>query len=107
MTLLLLFSLGFDLDRGELKCEQAAAHLADCCPDVVFTRQSCIQEGGCSRGEDATLVASEESDCLRAESCDELESRGICERLLARQTEWERPDGPSIQALYEEDWLCD
>ena len=106
-VVLLFFSLGFDLDRGELKCEQAAAHLADCCPELVFRREACIQEGGCSRERDATLVASEESDCLRAESCDELVSRGVCERLEARQLEWERVDGPSIHVLYEEDWLCD
>ncbi len=106
-AVLLLFSLGFDLDRGELKCEQAAAYLAECCPDVVFSRASCIQEGGCSRGEDAMLIASEESDCLRNASCDELQGRDVCERLLARQEAWESPDGPSIHTLYEEDWLCD
>lgn len=106
-VVLLFFSLGFDLDRGELKCEQAAAHLAECCPDFVFRRDSCIQEGGCTREEDSMLVASEESDCLRAESCDELVARGVCERLETRQAEWQRVDGPSIQALYEEDWLCD
>lgn len=106
-VVLLFFSLGFDLDRGELKCEQAAVHLAECCPDFVFGRSGCIQEGGCSREEDGTLVASEESDCLRAESCDELVARGVCERLVNRQEEWERSDGPPIQALYEEDWLCD
>jgi hypothetical protein len=106
-VVLLFFSLGFDLDRGELKCEQAAAHLAECCPEVVFRRDSCIQEGGCSREHDATLVASAESDCLRAESCDELVARGVCERIEERQNDWERVDGPSIQVLYEEDWLCD
>jgi hypothetical protein len=106
-VLLLFFSLGFDLDRGELKCEQAAVHLAECCPDVFFRQDSCIQEGGCARTEDATLVASDESDCLRAESCDEVTARGVCERLATRIQRWEAIDGPPIQALYEEDWLCD
>lgn len=106
-VVLLFFSLGFDLDRGELKCEQAAVHLAECCPEVAFTRESCIQEGGCSREGESTLVTAEESDCLRAESCDELVARRVCDRLNVRQNEWERVDGPSIQALYEEDWLCE
>jgi len=106
-VVLLFFSLGFDLDRGELKCEQAAVHLAECCPEVVFDRASCIQEGGCERDGDSMLVASDESDCLRAESCDELLARNVCERLRTRKVEWERTDGPSIQKLYEEDWLCD
>ncbi len=104
---LLFGSLGFDLDRGELKCEQAAVHLSECCPDVVLVRSSCIQEGGCGRSEESTIVTMEESDCIRSSSCDELAEQGLCERLQARIDLLEDPDGPSIQTLYQEDSLCD
>lgn len=99
--------LGFDLDEGELKCEQAAAHVQECCPDVTFPRLACIQQGGCDREEDETLVARDESDCLRDLSCDELAERDICARIAARIARVGDVDGPTIQELYEEDWLCE
>jgi hypothetical protein len=99
--------VGFDLDRGELACEQAAAHLSTCCPDLVFPRWSCVQEGGCTRETDGTLIAEEESECLREESCDAIVGRQICERVEARARAVEDIDGPSIQSLYEQDWLCE
>lgn len=100
-------TLGFDLDRGELACEQVAVHLLDCCPDLVLPRWSCIQEGGCERAGEATIVAEEESECLRAMECSDIGEREVCERLEQRILAVEAVDGPSIRALYEEDWLCD
>lgn len=100
-------TLGFDLDRGELACERAALHLLDCCPELSLPRWGCIQQGGCDREADGTVVAREESDCLREASCDDLDARGVCTRLEARIEAVQEVDGPSIQALYEEDWLCD
>ncbi|MBK6516743.1 MAG: hypothetical protein IPG04_22190 [Polyangiaceae bacterium] len=100
-------TLGFDLDRGELACERAAVHLQGCCPALVLPRWGCIQEGGCERETDGTVVALDESDCLREASCDELAARDVCERLAARVRAVQEIDGPTIQALYEEDWLCD
>ncbi|MFO0548347.1 MAG: hypothetical protein U0271_08175 [Polyangiaceae bacterium] len=104
---LILVLCGFDLDKGELKCEQAASKLAECCPDLDLGRLSCIQQGGCDRGPEGTLVSMEESDCIRASDCEDLASRDVCERIRARIESLEDPDGPTIQELYGEDPLCD
>ncbi|NUP10984.1 MAG: hypothetical protein HOW73_33475 [Polyangiaceae bacterium] len=100
-------SLGFDLDRGELACEQAAQHLMDCCPELQLPRWTCIQEGGCTRELDGTLIAEGESDCLRSMECAEIAAAEVCERLAARIEAEADPQGPPLYQLYQEDWLCD
>ncbi len=99
--------LGFGLDAGELACEQAAAHLIECCPELDPTRMDCSQAGGCSRSEQATTVAEEESDCIRDSSCEDILARRVCERLDARIIAAGEAGGPSAVQLYEADWLCD
>lgn len=107
LTPFALFTLGFDLDRGELKCEQAAIALAECCPDLVFTRESCVQEGGCERDEEGTIVTMEESDCIREASCEDIVARNVCERLSARMGAARDPEGPGLGNLVEGDPLCE
>lgn len=104
---LALVSLGFDLDRGELKCEQAAIALAECCPDLVFGRESCVQEGGCERDEEGTILTMEESDCLREDACEEIVARNVCERLRLRMGAARDPEGPGLGNLVEGDPLCE
>ncbi len=107
LSTLSLVLLGFGLDKGELACEQAAAHLLACCPDLDVTRMDCTQEGGCSRSGESTAVTLEESECLRGASCESIRERKVCERLDARVDEAGEAGGPSIGDLYQADPLCE
>jgi hypothetical protein len=102
-----LVLLGFGLDKGELACEQAAVHLQECCPDFDVTRMDCTQEGGCTRTRESSAVAFEESECIRASSCEDIAARKVCERLDARVIEAAEGGGPDVNELYRMDWLCD
>lgn len=102
-----LVLVGFGLDKGELACEQAAVHLSECCPDFDITRMDCTQEGGCTRTRESSAVALEESECIRAASCDDIKARRVCERLDVRVIEAAEGGGPDTSELYEVDWLCD
>jgi hypothetical protein len=104
--LALFFALGFDLDRGELLCEQTAAHLLECCPELQFDRTSCIQPGGCDRVDEETLVSSDESDCIQDLGCVEIAERDICGRIEERIALLDTPKGPTIQELYRADPVC-
>ncbi len=110
VTLLFVASvilLGFGLDKGELACERAAVHLQECCPDLDISRMDCTQDGGCDRKQESTAVAEEESECIRASSCDDIVARRVCERLTARVVEAGEAGGPNTTELYQVDWLCD
>lgn len=68
------------VDRDEFLCEEAAQRLSDCCPGATFRDDYCVK-GGC--GGQPLALSSDESECIRHASCDELRG-GICERALAR-----------------------
>ncbi len=104
---LALLLLGFGLDRGELGCEQATAHLAECCPGFPVERVGCIQEGGCEREAEGTLLTLAESECLIATSCEEIRADQRCERLLERLDALEDLEGPSLAQLHAGDPLCE
>lgn len=104
---LALLLLGFGLDRGELGCEQATAHLAECCPGFPVERVGCIQEGGCEREAEGTLLTLAESECLTAFSCEEIRAGQRCERLLERLDALEDLEGPSLAELHAGDPLCE
>lgn len=102
-----LVLFGFGLDRGELDCEKAVAHLVTCCPDLPADRVGCIQEGGCEREQDGTLMSEAESECLASASCAEVEAKGLCQALLQRNADLLDPEGPTLAELQEGDPLCE
>jgi hypothetical protein len=87
LAILLTFSStlvrGAGFREDEVVCEEAVAHIVDCCPDFDLegpegVSVSCTyDESGC----DARLpdLSADESACIRELSCDELKERGICE----------------------------
>ena len=75
--------------------------------DFDVTRMDCTQEGGCTRSRESSAVAFEESECIRASSCDDIVARKVCERLDARVIEAAEGGGPNVNELYQMDWLCD
>src|SRR4051812_18006692 len=103
---LVFFLFGFDLDRGELECEQAASHLEECCPELELTRLSCVQKGGCGREEEGTVISMHESECIRDASCDELVDAMICERIQYRIDSLV-DGGPTIRELRDRDPICE
>ena len=102
-----LFLFGFGLDEGELDCERAVAHVLECCPDFPAYLVDCMQEGGCDRERESTLVTETESDCITAASCEEVAERGLCGALLQRREDLRTPDGPTLAELQKGDPLCD
>lgn len=64
-----------------LLCEEAVAHLKDCCPglDDVYAESCEYRQDGCSEGKSVALSVSQ-SRCVRDKECGELVDQGICER---------------------------
>jgi hypothetical protein len=71
----------FGVDKEELDCEQAVAHLVKCCPDFDARSIVCERSGGCGGGAasrvDLDLLRSE---CILGASCDDLVASGACEQ---------------------------
>jgi hypothetical protein len=77
--------------EDEFACENAVAHLQQCCPGFTGSNIACIYEpppvscGGSdpvSQGESPDLDL-EQSACIRAATCDQLRSSGACDRAAA------------------------
>ncbi len=75
----LILACGDELSQEELDCEEAVAYLEDCCPGFSGSRLSCAYGAGCSSAGPA--IHSDESQCLRAQSCSTLLKRGVCQRF--------------------------
>lgn len=76
-----LFACGFQ-KAAELQCEEAVSHLVECCPGFRSSELRCIDESsGCSVTEPA--LDGNESDCLKAKSCEQLIAGGYCARAQA------------------------
>jgi hypothetical protein len=80
----LVFACG-GIDDNELNCEEALAHLFECCPGFEPRRFQCEVEETCSsRTPD---LYDDASTCIRELPCDELRRRGQCEAFIAIQNE--------------------
>src|SRR5689334_8220548 len=74
---LLLTSLHCDLNEDDLRCEQAVAHLSDCCPGFDPQQFACAS-GGCG-GSDQRGIEYQDSLCIVSLDCAALQAKGICE----------------------------
>ena len=72
--------------EAELRCEEVAGTLEECCADLVVEGLACSRQTGCA-GETTRppILTVEESDCVDTLSCDALVAAGVCERIEARQ----------------------
>jgi hypothetical protein len=85
------------LRQDELDCEEAASYLQSCCPDFTITF-SCTYSSGC----DDTVVPDlsiDQSQCILAESCEEIVSSGVCTRLPGSPIPAGTPTGPTPVCL--------
>jgi hypothetical protein len=81
LALLLSLSCG-SITREELACEQAVAHLSDCCPALDTRRLPCFRiREGCS-GDTEPMLTEVAATCVLDASCDSLRA-ARCERLVA------------------------
>jgi hypothetical protein len=70
--------------EDELACEEAVAHLQDCCPGFYASSVDCTYEpGGCGVSPLYPEISTNQGWCIRSESCAELESTGVCARAIA------------------------
>lgn len=67
-----------DMKQDELDCEEAVAHLQDCCPGFDARRIECLHSDGCTPERPAISIP--QSQCIRGENCGELVSSGVCGR---------------------------
>src|SRR5258706_11886193 len=67
------------LDEEELSCEEAVSRLDECCPSFDDRAIDCVYKGGgCVNKHPA--ISGSQSRCIRAMSCGDLASRGVCAR---------------------------
>jgi hypothetical protein len=67
-------------DGTEFACEEAAAHLASCCPDFDPQQLDCTYSFGCDGSDPNPQFSREESECIQSLDCDELRDGGVCEQ---------------------------
>lgn len=78
----------------QLACEEALAHLKDCCPSLDdvgcrhFEREETSGCETCSWGATPD-ISIDEGDTYRRLSCDEVRAEGICEAVDARDRSWD------------------
>jgi hypothetical protein len=76
-----------DMREDEFLCEEAHAHLTDCCPGFKTAPGVCEYVDGCDESTYPALPPAE-SNCIRAKSCQELVDQGICERAANMHVSW-------------------
>jgi len=67
--------------QDELDCQQAVAHLTDCCPSFPASSINCESENQgelCAHTVPAFSVT--QSQCITSEDCSTLRSSGVCQR---------------------------
>lgn len=70
------------ITQSAVKCEESAAHLAECCPSFVANFLKCETPQfptGCAEVD----VESDQARCILGRSCAELQADGTCDRATA------------------------
>ncbi len=81
LVLLMTSQRASGLREDDLKCEEAVAHLNDCCPNFDLSKISCSYKSGCGSTQYAELGI-EDSVCIQNKDCKTLIAEGICTRVL-------------------------
>jgi hypothetical protein len=63
------------LNEEQLECEQAIAHLEECCPAL---NAPLVCGDGCS----SVTLTLDTSHCLQDSSCAEVQAAGMCKRVM-------------------------
>jgi hypothetical protein len=70
----LVVALLAGIDEAQVECEEAVAHVLDCCPGVS-------PQDICGAGCGEVGISHDQSECLRGKECDELRAGGVCDRF--------------------------
>lgn len=73
-----------NIRQDEFLCEEAFAHLKECCPELSKDLYLCDYAAGCD-GEvhNSPALGVDASNCIREMSCDALVASGVCTRAAA------------------------
>lgn len=74
--------VGMGFDERTFECENAVAHLAECCSSFTAAASLCPQPFGCG-GEPSLELSSAESACIKGKDCSDVRSRGLCSKAAA------------------------
>lgn len=77
-----------DMRQDEFLCEEAHAHLTECCPGFHTESNVCEQADGCGGDGSYPALTPTESNCVREKSCAELVAQGICSRAASMQARY-------------------
>lgn len=83
---------GNSFREDELECEQAIAHLVDCCPDFPAGSVQCVYDEGCGTVTETALSVAE-SRCIERKSCDDVRASGLCEKVKGLPSPKYQEDG--------------
>jgi len=80
LSLFVAITLACGIRQDEFDCENAYAHLQQCCTGVALPPITCrYVAGGCDEGPTYPDLSIAESDCIRSQSCDVVRATGMCE----------------------------
>jgi len=85
---------GGGLRQDEIDCEQAVAHLQDCCPDFGTATIACVSSQGCDVSDPALSIA--ESQCILDRSCESLIASGLCAATHDLESRHQDDDGTLV-----------
>lgn len=79
-----------EIQHDETECQEASAHLEDCCRGFDARNVQCATgtSGGCGSSVPAqtfpATFAVSDSECILDSSCGDLVAKGVCARAIAR-----------------------
>jgi hypothetical protein len=74
--------LGMGFNERAFECENAVAHLEECCSRFDAAPSLCPQPFGCG-GEPSFELSNAESACIKGLDCSDVRSRGLCSKAAA------------------------
>jgi hypothetical protein len=83
VAVLLTVVLACGIRQDEFSCEDAVAHLQQCCPDFPGTNIQCVYNDNDGCGATYPDLDVDLSTCIRNEDCPTLRSSGVCTRAAA------------------------
>jgi hypothetical protein len=73
--------LACGIRQDEFDCENAVAHLQQCCPGFDASAIDCTYSNYCGPVYPALSIS--QSDCIRGKSCETIRAAGVCERAAS------------------------
>lgn len=70
----------------DVQCEEAVAHLVECCPDLDASTLDCHGEQQACESAPYISISEQESECLLGRDCDGIRASGVCERVVVQNT---------------------